>query len=46
MEYLFFLLKKEKMNSEELGFWVLPKPDIFVKNWKRIPRVARTVPFG
>ena len=43
---MFFLLKKAKMNSEELGFWVLPKPDIFVKNWKRIPRVARTVPFG
>ena len=34
------------MSSEELGFWTLPKPDMFVKNWKRLPRVARTVPFG
>ena len=34
------------MSSEELGFWTLPKPDMFVKSWRRIPRVARTVPFG
>ena len=43
---MYYLLKKEKMSSEELGFWTLPKPDMFVKNWKRLPRVARTVPFG
>ena len=29
-----------------LGYWTLPKPDIEVKEWSRIPRVARTVPFG
>jgi|TARA_R110002012_G_scaffold36000_3_gene102126 hypothetical protein len=34
------------MSNEELGFWTLPKPDMFVKNWRRLPRVARTVPFG
>jgi|TARA_A100001011_G_C13988599_1_gene706299 hypothetical protein len=34
------------MNSTDLGYWTLPKPDVEVKEWKRIPRVARTVPFG
>ena len=34
------------MSSEELGYWTLPKPDIEVKEWRRIPRVARTTPFG
>ena len=34
------------MNSTDLGDWTLPKPDVEVKEWKRIPRVARTVPFG
>ena len=43
---MFFLLKKGRMSSEELGYWTLPKPDIEVKEWKRIPRVARTIPFG
>jgi len=43
---LFFLLKKARMSSTDLGFWTLPKPDIEIKNWSRIPRVARTIPFG
>ena len=34
------------MSSESLGFWTLPKPDIELKQWSRIPRVARTTPFG
>ena len=34
------------MSSESLGFWTLPKPDIALKQWSRIPRVARTTPFG
>ena len=34
------------MSSTDLGFWTLPKPDIEIKNWSRIPRVARTIPFG
>ena len=32
--------------ADSLGYWTLPKPDINVKQWNRIPRVARTVPFG
>ena len=32
--------------TKDLGFWVLPKPDMFVRKWRRIPRVSRTVPFG
>ena len=32
--------------SRDLGYWTLPKPDIEVKDWNRIPRVARTIPFG
>jgi len=40
------LLKKEKMSRKSLGYWTLPKPDVEVKEWVRIPRVARTVPFG
>ena len=32
--------------SESLGYWTLPKPEINQKAWNRIPRVARTVPFG
>ena len=43
---MFFLQKKERMSSEELGYWTLPKPDIEVKEWRRIPRVARVIPFG
>ena len=46
MDCLYFLLKKEKMNSIDLGFWILPKPDIETKNWSRIPKISRTVPFG
>ena len=48
MGCLFFLLKKEQMSEDRngLGYWTLPKPDIEVKEWSRIPRVARTVPFG
>jgi len=34
------------MSNEELGFWMLPKPDMFFKDWNRIPRIARTIPFG
>ena len=34
------------MSSEELGYCTLPKPDIEVKEWRRIPRVARVIPFG
>ena len=43
---MFSLLKKEKMSRKSLGYWTLPKPDVKVKEWVRIPRVARTVPFG
>ena len=43
---LFYLQKKERMSNEELGFWMLPKPDMFFKDWNRIPRVAKTIPFG
>ena len=43
---MFYLQKKERMSNEELGFWMLPKPDMFIKDWNRIPRVARTIPFG
>jgi len=32
--------------EESLGYWTLPKPDMNVKLWSRIPRVARTTPFG
>jgi len=32
--------------SESLGYWTLPKPEINQKAWSRIPRVARTIPFG
>ena len=46
MLYLFFLLKKERMSNTDLGYWTLPKPDVEVKEWNRIPRVARTIPFG
>ena len=34
------------MSNKSLGFWTLPKPDIELKQWSRIPRVARTTPFG
>ena len=34
------------MSNEELGFWMLPKPDMFIKSWNKIPRVAKTIPFG
>ena len=43
---MFFLLKKGRMNNTDLGYWTLPKPDVEVKEWSRIPRVARTIPFG
>ena len=34
------------MSNKELGFWMLPKPDMFIKSWNKIPRVAKTIPFG
>ena len=34
------------MSNIDLGYWTLPKPDVEVKEWNRIPRVARTIPFG
>ena len=41
------LAKSQKsLKNESLGFWTLPKPDIELKQWSRIPRVARTTPFG
>tara|TARA_R100001443_G_scaffold80038_3_gene87142 strand:+ start:770 stop:1204 length:435 start_codon:yes stop_codon:yes gene_type:complete len=41
------LTKSQKsLKNESLGFWTLPKPDIELKQWSRIPRVARTTPFG
>jgi hypothetical protein len=45
---LFFLLKKERMSEdrESLGYWALPLPDIEGKQWKRIPKISRLVPFG
>ena len=47
MDYLFFLLKKVKMTREDLGYWTLPQLQFKDgKNWTRIPRVSRTVPFG
>ena len=39
-------LKKERMSRKSLGYWTLPKPEMDVKEWSRIPRVARTIPFG
>ena len=32
--------------AESLGYWTLPKPEINQKAWSRIPREARTTPFG
>ena len=47
MDCLFFLLKKVKMSREDLGYWTLPQLQFKDgKNWTRIPRVSRTVPFG
>jgi hypothetical protein len=45
---LFFLLKKERMSDSrnDLGYWTLPLPDIEGKEWSRIPRVSRHIPFG
>ena len=43
---MFYLQKKERMSNEEIGFWMLPKPNLFIKDWNRIPRVAITIPFG
>jgi len=45
---LFFLLKKERMSEDRdsLGYWALPLPDIEGKQWKRIPKISRLVPFG
>ena len=34
------------MSRKSLGYWTLPKPDIESKEWLRVPRVARTIPFG
>ena len=34
------------MTTESLGYWTLPKPELHVKQWSRIPRVARVIPFG
>ena len=43
-----FLLKKERMSEdrESLGYWALPLPDVEGKQWKKIPKIARLVPFG
>jgi len=43
---LYSRLKKERMSRKSLGYWTLPKPEMDVKEWSRIPRVARTIPFG
>jgi len=45
---LCFLLKKERMSEDRdsLGYWALPLPDIEGKQWKRIPKISRLVPFG
>ena len=45
---MFFLLKKERMSEDRdsLGYWALPLPDIEGKQWKRIPKISRLVPFG
>ena len=45
---MFFLLKKERMSDSrnDLGYWTLPLPDIEGKEWSRIPRVSRHIPFG
>ena len=41
------LTKSQKsLKNESLGVWTLPKPDIELKLWSRLPRVARTTPFG
>ena len=34
------------MSRKSLGYWTLPKPEMDIKEWSRIPRVARTIPFG
>jgi len=31
--------------NNDLGFWMLPKPDK-MKNWERIPRLVKPVPWG
>jgi hypothetical protein len=33
-------------DRESLGYWALPLPDVEGKQWKRIPKIARLVPFG
>ena len=33
-------------DRESLGYWALPLPDIEGKQWKRIPKISRLVPFG
>ena len=45
---MFFLLKKERMSDSrnDLGYWTLPLPDVEGKEWSRIPRVSRHIPFG
>ena len=33
-------------DRDSLGYWALPLPDIEGKQWKRIPKISRLVPFG
>jgi hypothetical protein len=33
-------------SRNDLGYWTLPLPDIEGKEWSRIPRVSRHIPFG
>ena len=36
------------MNTESIGYWDLPQPDIkgYTNQWLPIPKMARTIPFG
>jgi hypothetical protein len=33
-------------SRNDLGYWTLPLPDVEGKEWNRIPRVSRHIPFG
>jgi hypothetical protein len=33
-------------SRNDLGYWTLPLPDVEGKEWSRIPRVSRHIPFG
>jgi len=33
-------------DRQSLGYWNLPLPDVEGKEWQRIPRISRHVPFG